>query len=125
MPHIITVKDYYENDYNGLWSWYLNNLRKGEFEELTGNILKYSLLKKFLKEFFYKNNNDTNNDSHENSDRKILLVSVPDKIYKNQTNYKINILENFLKDYFKLDDLTNIHIEKLTKKNSSLNQITT
>ena len=117
MPHIITVKDYYENDYNGLWSWYLNNLRKGEFEELTGNILKYSLLKKFLKEFFYKNNNDTNNDSHENSDRKILLVSVPDKIYKNQTNYKINILENFLKDYFKLDDLTNIHIEKLTKKN--------
>ncbi|KAL6945517.1 hypothetical protein ACO0QE_002977 [Hanseniaspora vineae] len=120
MPHIITVKDYYENDYNGLWSWYLNNLRKGEFEELTGNILKYSLLKKFLKEFFYKNNNDTNNDSHENSDRKILLVSVPDKIYKNQTNYKINILENFLKDYFKLDDLTNIHIEKLTKKNCKI-----
>ncbi|OEJ80230.1 Protein GIS4 [Hanseniaspora osmophila] len=119
MPHIITVKDYYENDYNGLWSWYLNNLRKGEFEELTGNILKYSLLKKFLKEFFYKNN-DITNDNHENSDKKILLVSVPDKIYKNQTNYKINILENFLKDYFKLDDLTNIHIEKLTKKNCKI-----
>ncbi|KAH3900332.1 Gis4p SCDLUD_003306 [Saccharomycodes ludwigii] len=101
--HVVKVKDYFDNDYNGLWSWYLSNLRKGNFEEITGNILKFTLLKRFLNEYL-------NSDEFQ-FNKKILIVSIPDKIHYQQD---ITILENFLKDYFKLNNLKYIQITKLT-----------
>lgn len=119
MPSVI--KDYYNsNDYNGLFSWLLYNIRHGEFEELNNNLLKKELLRRFITHYF-----TTTNDM-------VLLVSIPDTILekgaeldpKNNKHYflqQINkqktidfkILENFLKDYFHLDSLNNICIKKL------------
>ncbi|CDO91738.1 unnamed protein product [Kluyveromyces dobzhanskii CBS 2104] len=102
MPTCVQVKDFYQNDYNGLWSWYLSNLRKGEFEELTGNELKYGILKRFLKDQF-QGTGPLN--------KKLLLVSIPDEIHQD-----IEVLEEFLSEYFHLrDGHTNIVIDKLTR----------
>ncbi|KAF4004190.1 hypothetical protein FOB22_003038 [Saccharomyces cerevisiae] len=57
MQKSVRVGDYFDNDDNGLWSWYLTNLRLGDFEELIGNQLKYTLLKRFLNSHFYGDNN--------------------------------------------------------------------
>lgn len=117
----LVIKDYYNsNDYNGLFSWLLYNIRHGEFEELNNNLLKKELLRRFITHYF-----TTTNDM-------VLLVSIPETILekdaesdiKNNKHYflqQINkqktidfkILENFLKDYFHLDSLNNICIKKL------------
>ncbi|CCK68812.1 Gis4p KNAG_0B03710 [Huiozyma naganishii CBS 8797] len=103
MQKSIRVNDYYDNDDNGLWSWYLQNIRSGDFEELTHNELKYTLLKRFLKNHFT---------SLEGINSKILFISIPDKVHSD-----ISVLETFLKDYFHLEDLQNIKIQKLTTSN--------
>ncbi|CCF57530.1 hypothetical protein KAFR_0C05390 [Kazachstania africana CBS 2517] len=102
MPNSVQIHDYFDNDENGLWSWYLTNLRSGNFEELINNKLKDSLLKRFL-----RNQVDINDQI-----KKILLISIPDHIFSD-----INVLEIFLSDYFHLNDLSNIKIIKLTKFN--------
>ncbi|CCD23768.1 Gis4p NDAI_0C01070 [Naumovozyma dairenensis CBS 421] len=121
MQNSVRVRDYYNNDDNGLWSWYLRNIRLGDFEELTGNQLKYTLLKRFLNSHFYSNATttdtaiDDNNNTNSVNDikptvKKILLVSIPDKVHSD-----ISLLELFLRDYFHLEDLENIQITKLTQ----------
>ena len=106
MALTVRVDDYYNNDENGLWSWYLRNIRSGDFEELTTNKLKYTLLKRFLNDNIYNNKNIKNF----NKNQKFLFISIPDKIHSD-----ISILETFLKDYFHLEDLNNIKIQKLTR----------
>ncbi|CAI4047875.1 hypothetical protein SKDZ_13G1280 [Saccharomyces kudriavzevii ZP591] len=104
MQKSVRVGDYFDNDDNGLWSWYLTNLRLGDFEELIGNQLKYTLLKRFLNSHFY---GDYNTSARPN--KKILLVSIPENVHED-----ISILEIFLKDYFHLEKLEHIQISKLT-----------
>ncbi|EJS42422.1 gis4p [Saccharomyces arboricola H-6] len=104
MQKSVRVGDYFDNDDNGLWSWYLTNLRLGDFEELIGNQLKYTLLKRFLNSHFYSDNNTS-----VRSNKKILLVSIPENVHED-----ISILEIFLKDYFHLEKLEHIQISKLT-----------
>ncbi|SCU89914.1 LAFA_0E21836g1_1 [Lachancea sp. 'fantastica'] len=99
----IKVDDYFGNDDNGLWAWYLSNLRRGNFEELNNNELKVALLKRFLNEQLLSATFPFN--------KKLLLVSIPDAIHENT-----NLLENFLRDYFHLDDLQYIQICKLTQE---------
>ncbi|CEP65014.1 Gis4p LALA0_S17e00210g [Lachancea lanzarotensis] len=99
----IKVDDYFGNDDNGLWAWYLSNLRRGNFEELNNNELKVALLKRFLNEQLLSATFPFN--------KKLLLVSIPDAIHENT-----NLLENFLRDYFHLDDLQHIQICKLTQE---------
>ena len=106
MALTVRVDDYYNNDENGLWSWYLRNIRSGDFEELTKNELKYTLLKRFLNSNIYNNKNIRNF----NKNQRFLFISIPDKVHSD-----ISILETFLKDYFHLEDLHNIRIQKLTK----------
>lgn len=102
MTNSVRIKDYFDNDYNGLWSWYLYNLRKGEFEELTRNKLKSSLLKRFLREQLCEVTP---------LNKKLLLVSIPDDIHED-----IKVLEEFLSEYFHLkDNHTNIVINKITR----------
>lgn len=108
MPKPVRVGDYYENDDNGLWSWYLEKIRSGDFEELIQNELKFTLLKRFLYNKLI--NEDTLNN---NKNSKILFISIPDNIHSD-----ISLLETFLKDYFHLEDLTNIKIVKLTQGKS-------
>ncbi|CAR24761.1 Gis4p [Lachancea thermotolerans CBS 6340] len=98
----VKVDDYFDNDENGLWSWYLCNLRHGNFEELNNNQLKFALLRRFLNEQLLSDSVLFN--------KKLLLVSIPDAIHENT-----NLLENFLRDYFNLDDLQFIQIQKLTQ----------
>lgn len=93
------VGDYFENDDNGLWSWYLTSIRNGDFEELTGNQLKHSLLKRFLRTHL-----DPAFDARQ--DAKILIVSIAEDVRRD-----IKLLEYFLYDYFHLD---NMDITKLT-----------
>ncbi|SCW02821.1 LAFE_0F15016g1_1 [Lachancea fermentati] len=102
MPSV-KVKDYFDNDDNGLWSWYLSNLREGHFEELTNNVLKFTLLRRFLNEQLMADTVQFN--------KKLLLVSIPDTVHENT-----GLLENFLRDYFHLDDLQYIQIKKLTRE---------
>lgn len=97
MLQSVKVADYYDNDDNGIWSWYLANIRNGSFEEILNNPLKFTLLKRFLNAKFVSSKNE-----------KILFVSISDSLY-----HGLKILEDFLKDYFKLDDLDNITIQKL------------
>ncbi|KOG97342.1 Gis4p [Saccharomyces eubayanus] len=104
MQKSVRVGDYFDNDDNGLWSWYLTNLRLGDFEELIGNQLKYTLLKRFLNSHFYGDNNTSIRPN-----KKILLVSIPENVHED-----ISILEIFLKDYFHLEKLEHIQISKLT-----------
>ncbi|CAI4035474.1 hypothetical protein SMKI_13G1230 [Saccharomyces mikatae IFO 1815] len=104
MQKSVRVGDYFDNDDNGLWSWYLTNLRLGDFEELIGNQLKYTLLKRFLNSHFYGDNSIS-----VRSNKKILLVSIPENVHED-----ISILEIFLKDYFHLEKLEHIQISKLT-----------
>ncbi|QID81515.1 Protein gis4 [Saccharomyces pastorianus] len=99
MQKSVRVGDYFDNDDNGLWSWYLTNLRLGDFEELIGNQLKYTLLKRFLNSHFYGDNNIS-----ARPNKKILLVSIPENVHED-----ISILEIFLKDYFHLEKLEHIH----------------
>lgn len=99
----VKVDDYFGNDENGLWSWYLCNLRHGNFEELNNNQLKSALLRRFLNEQLMSETVPFN--------KKLLLVSIPDAIHENT-----NLLENFLRDYFHLDDLQYIQIRKLTQE---------
>ncbi|SCU88951.1 LANO_0D03532g1_1 [Lachancea nothofagi CBS 11611] len=98
----VKVDDYFGNDENGLWAWYLCNLRHGNFEELNNNQLKVALLRRFLNEQLMSETVPFN--------KKLLLVSIPDAIHENT-----NLLENFLRDYFHLDDLQYIQIQKLTQ----------
>ena len=116
MPKSVRVGDYYDNDDNGLWSWYLDNIRSGDFEELTENELKFTLLRRFLYNKFIKDNEEENKVNNEEStvptsykNSKILFISIPDNIHSD-----ISLLETFLKEYFHLEDLTNIKIIKLT-----------
>lgn len=97
MLQSVKVADYYDNDDNVIWSWYLANIRNGSFEEILNNPLKFTLLKRFLNAKFVSSKNE-----------KILFVSISDSLY-----HGLKILEDFLKDYFKLDDLDNITIQKL------------
>ncbi|XBW36048.1 hypothetical protein QEN19_001625 [Hanseniaspora menglaensis] len=117
----LTIKDYYNsNDYNGLFSWLLYNIRHGEFEELNGNLLKRELLRRFILQYFTTGN------------ELVLLASIPDNIISEQNaniddlskhsflqnehkkkSLDFKLLENFLKDYFHLDSLKNISIKKL------------
>ena len=90
MQKSVRVGDYFDNDDNGLWSWYLTNLRLGDFEELIGNQLKYTLLKRFLNSHFYGDNNIS-----ARPNKKILLVSIPENVHED-----ISILEIFLKITF-------------------------
>ncbi|GMM53501.1 Gis4 protein [Maudiozyma humilis] len=107
MPKPVRVGDYYDNDDNGLWSWYLKNIRAGDFEELTQNELKFSLLRRFLYNKFIKEPEDSGDGATANA--KILFISIPDNIHSD-----ISLLEAFLKEYFHLEDLANINIIKLT-----------
>lgn len=75
----------YENDFNGLWSWYLNNLRRGEFEELAGNTLKNALLHMFLK--------DRLKDSAQ-LNKRMLLVSIPEELDKDLEILEESVLEH-------------------------------
>ncbi|KAG0670267.1 hypothetical protein C6P45_002577 [Maudiozyma exigua] len=116
MPKSVRVGDYYDNDDNGLWSWYLDNIRSGDFEELTQNELKFTLLRRFLYNKFIKDNEEENKSNIEDPtvptsyiNSKILFISIPDNIHSD-----ISLLETFLKEYFHLEDLTNIKIIKLT-----------
>lgn len=108
MSKSVRVGDYYGNDENGVWSWYLSNLRSGDFEEIIENKLKYTLLKRFL------NNNLLGNFSPESPTRfinkKLIFVSIPEDVHQD-----ISILELFLRDYFHLKVLDNIQIHKLTQ----------
>lgn len=106
MPPSVRVDDYYDNNENGLWSWYLQNIRSGDFEKLTTNTLKYTLLKRFLN----SNLIDKNNFKDEYRNKKILFVSIPEKVHSD-----ISILETFLQDYFHLENLQHIKIQKLTQ----------
>lgn len=103
----VRVGDYYSNDDNGVWSWYLANLRAGDFEELIDNKLKYTLLKRFLNKHLLSNVMGREPTTPNN--KKILFVSIPEDIHQD-----ISILELFLKDYFHLQNLSNIQISKLT-----------
>ncbi|SCU95098.1 LADA_0G13454g1_1 [Lachancea dasiensis] len=103
LENSVRVDDYFGNDDNGLWAWYLCNLRRGNFEELNGNELKAALLRRFLNEQLMPETVPFN--------KKLLLVSIPDDIHENT-----NLLENFLRDYFHLDDLQYIQIRKLTQE---------
>lgn len=105
MQRSIRVEDYFDNDDNGLWSWYLTNIRIGNFEELTGNKLKITLLRRFLNSHF-----DPATNTHHESNVKILFVSIPDKVHRD-----LLLLENFLRDYFHLEHLEHIQITKLTQ----------
>ncbi|KAL3233456.1 Protein GIS4 [Nakaseomyces bracarensis] len=107
MSKSIKVRDYYNNDDNGVWSWYLANLRAGDFEELIGNQLKYTLLKRFLNKNLLSNT--TIGGPVRFINKKLLFVSIPEDVHQN-----ISILELFLRDYFHLQDLANIQISKLT-----------
>lgn len=107
MSKSVKVGDYYNNDDNGVWSWYLANLRAGDFEELIGNKLKYTLLKRFLNKNLLSNTTDDEPVRFIN--KKLLFVSIPEDIHQN-----ISILELFLRDYFHLQNLNNIQISKLT-----------
>lgn len=105
MPRSIKVGDYFDNDDNGVWSWYLSHIRSGDFEEFSRNELKVTLLKRFLNTHFgpaisgqYEQNT------------KILFVSIPDKVHRD-----LPLLENFLRDYFHLEHLEHIEITKLTQ----------
>ncbi|SMN17818.1 similar to Saccharomyces cerevisiae YML006C GIS4 CAAX box containing protein of unknown function, proposed to be involved in the RAS/cAMP signaling pathway [Maudiozyma saulgeensis] len=109
MTKSVRVGDYYDNDDNGLWSWYLKNIRSGDFEELTQNELKFTLLKRFLYNKFIKDREDDPDNSTVSKNSKILFISIPDNIHSD-----ISLLETFLKEYFHLEDLTNIKILKLT-----------
>lgn len=108
MPLSVQVRDYYENDDNGLWSWYLQSLRKGDFEELVGNQLKISLFKLFLRRNLQHNHPVQGGSSDEG--KKILFISIPDDVHQD-----ISILEILLRDYFHLEDLKNVEIHKLTE----------
>lgn len=105
MQKSVRVGDYFDNDDNGVWSWYLTNIRNGDFEEFSNNKLKRTLLKRFLNEHF-----DPSNNRHHQSNTKILFVSIPDKVHRD-----LPLLENFLRDYFHLEHLEHIKITKLTK----------
>ncbi|CAD1784953.1 similar to Saccharomyces cerevisiae YML006C GIS4 CAAX box containing protein of unknown function, proposed to be involved in the RAS/cAMP signaling pathway [Maudiozyma barnettii] len=109
MPKSVRVGDYYDNDDNGLWSWYLENIRSGDFEELTQNELKFTLLRRFLYNKFIKDREDDTDNFAASKNSKILFISIPDNIHSD-----ISLLETFLKEYFHLEDLTNIKILKLT-----------
>ncbi|QLQ78294.1 hypothetical protein HG537_0A05410 [Torulaspora globosa] len=93
----IRVVDRFDNDDNGVWSWYLSHIRSGDFEEFSRNELKVSLLKRFLNTNFKQNT-------------KILFVSIPDQVHRD-----LPLLENFLRDYFHLEHLEHIEITKLTQ----------
>jgi len=100
----LVIKDYYNsNDYNGLFSWLLYNIRHGEFEELNNNLLKKELLRRFITHYF-----TTTNDM-------VLLVSIPETILekdaesdiKNNKHYFLakqpdfnNNIENAEADFF-------------------------
>lgn len=99
MGKTVSAKDDYDNDDNGLWSWYITNIRNGDFEELTGNQLKPSLLKRFLRIYL-----DPQFSSR--PDTKVMIVSIPEDIHRD-----LALLERFLHDYFHLD---NMEIIKLT-----------
>lgn len=98
MPRSIRVGDGFDNDDNGVWSWYLSHIRSGDFEEFSRNELKVSLLRRFLKTHLGKQNT------------KILFVSIPDQVHRD-----LPLLENFLRDYFHLEHLEHIEITKLTQ----------
>ncbi|SJM87149.1 uncharacterized protein ZBIST_3338 [Zygosaccharomyces bailii] len=91
--------DYFENDNNGLWSWYITNIRNGDFEELTGNQLKRSLLKRFLHIYL-------DPEFSSRPDTKVMIVSIPENIHRD-----LALLESFLHEHFHLDDM---QITKLT-----------
>lgn len=99
MHKSVRVGDYFSNDDNGLWSWYLTNIRNGDFEELTRNQLKHALFKRFLRTYLDPKIN-------ERKDTKVLIVSIPDDVRRD-----ITLLEYFLRDYLNLD---NMEITKLT-----------
>ncbi|CAR28044.1 ZYRO0D12540p [Zygosaccharomyces rouxii] len=99
MHKSVRVGDYFSNDDNGLWSWYLTNIRNGDFEELTRNQLKHSLFKRFLRTYLEPTLN-------ERKDTKVLIVSIPEDVRRD-----ITLLEYFLGDYLNLD---NMEITKLT-----------
>lgn len=104
MQKSIKVGDYFDNDDNGVWSWYLSHIRNGDFEEFSRNKLKVTLLRRFLNSHFDSSNN------HYAQDTKILFVSIPDKVHRD-----LSLLENFLRDYFHLEHLEHIEITKLTQ----------
>lgn len=104
MQKSIKVDDYFDNDDNGLWSWYLSHIRSGDFEEFSRNKLKVTLLRRFLNSHFDSNR------SHYGQNTKILFVSIPDKVHRD-----LSLLENFLRDYFHLEHLEHIEITKLTQ----------
>lgn len=104
MQKSIKVGDYFDNDDNGLWSWYLAHIRSGDFEEFSRNQLKVTLLRRFLNSHF------DGKGSHYGQNTKILFVSIPDKVHQD-----LLLLENFLRDYFHLEHLEHIEITKLTQ----------
>lgn len=104
MQKSIKVDDYFDNDDNGLWSWYLSHIRSGDFEEFSRNKLKVTLLRRFLNSHFDSNR------GHYGQNTKILFVSIPDKVHRD-----LSLLENFLRDYFHLEHLEHIEITKLTQ----------
>ncbi|GCE97870.1 hypothetical protein ZYGM_003316 [Zygosaccharomyces mellis] len=99
MHKSIRIGDYFGNDNNGLWSWYLANIRNGDFEELTRNQLKHALFKRFLRTYLDPKLN-------ERKDTRVLIVSIPEDVHRD-----ITLLEYFLGDYLNLD---NMEIKKLT-----------
>ncbi|AAS52118.2 ADR198Cp [Eremothecium gossypii ATCC 10895] len=70
-------------DYHGLWSWYLGNLRKGRFEQLVGDEARYSQLKAFLRDCFAHSTGQ---------ERRLQLLSFPASV---PCDYKI--LEEFIR----------------------------
>ncbi|QLL30730.1 hypothetical protein HG536_0A05450 [Torulaspora globosa] len=105
MPRSIRVGDCFDNDDNGVWSWYLSHIRSGDFEEFSRNELKISLLKRFLNTHFGP---ASRGQCKQNT--KILFVSIPDQVHRD-----LPLLENFLRDYFHLEHLEHIEITRLTQ----------
>lgn len=99
MHKSVRIGDYFGNDNNGLWSWYLANIRNGDFEELTGNRLKHALFKRFLRTYLDPGINDR-------KDTKVLIISIPEDVRRD-----ITLMEYFLSDYLNLD---NMEIKKLS-----------
>ncbi|AET39141.1 Gis4p Ecym_4061 [Eremothecium cymbalariae DBVPG len=96
------------DDCNGLWSWYLHNLRCGEFEELSSDIVKCRLMKRLVKEYSGGTMSASN---------RVLLVSVPDDIRQGAS-----ILEEFLRSSLPgMREVRDGNITKLTGRKDLLN----
>lgn len=109
MPKLLNQN--FNNDIDGIWSWFLSNIKNENFSELTDLSFKYELINKFLEENF--NNSSYQSD---NSGLRFFFVSIPDKV-----NDEMHVLIKLLRKYLNTNDLTHIEISKLTNSNNTYN----